>query len=250
MDHVLQASRQDIEAFLESTQFTGYQSVPLPFDLRVPGTNKDAAVDFYLSGRVQGKSVLDVGTYYGLYPCAAMARGAIRAVGIEQDAERYAVARRIAELNGGRYEIRNASAEQLDGAEKFDVVLFLNVLHHVLDPIEAVTRIARLCSDTMLVEFCLPWDYSNLRFLKRADGRIHGRMWAAVRAAAMRIACAGLPIMAVGDREYHRTFYFSPQAFRNTFVIHHRLFESISFAASPSNMFRRVAVCKVRRPSA
>jgi hypothetical protein len=56
--------------------------------------------------------------------------------------------------------------------------------------------------------------------------------------------------MAVGERAYHRTFYFSPEAFRNVFVIHHRLFESVTFAPSPSSMFRRVAICRVRRRAA
>jgi SAM-dependent methyltransferase len=247
---VLQVSREEIDQFLASWDFTGYQSVPLPFHLRVPGEDKSAAVDFYLSGRVEGRSVLDVGTYYGLYPCEAMERGAVRAVGIEQDPERYAIARRIAELNGNRYEIRQCRGEELDPAEKFDLVLLLNVLHHVTDPIEAVSNIARLCGDIMLVEFCLPWDYSNLKFLKGEAGRRHGRMWALARSALMRCACAGLPVMAVGEREYHRTFYFSPEAFRNVFVIHNRIFESITFAPSPSSAFRRVAICRVRQSAA
>lgn len=247
---MLHVSREEIEQFLASKDFTGYQSVPLPYHLRVPGQDKSAAVDFYLSGRVEGKSVLDVGTYYGLYPFEAMERGAARAVGIEQDAERYAIAKRIAELNGNRYEIRRCRAEELDPTEKFDLVLFLNVLHHVLDPVDAVSKIARLCSDIMLVEFCLPWDYSNLKFLKDEAGRGRSRTWAMARSMLMRCACAGLPVMAVGEREYHRTFYFSPEAFRNIFVIHNRIFESISFAPSPSSAFRRVAVCRVRQPVA
>jgi SAM-dependent methyltransferase len=247
---MIQASKQEIEAFLKSTHFTGYQSVPLPYDLRVPGSDKREAVDFYLGDRVQGKSVLDVGTYYGLYPCEAISRGAIRAVGIEQDPERYSVAKRISEFHGIRYEIRNANVEQLDGMERFDLVLFLNVLHHVLDPIEAISRLTRLCSDTLLVEFCLPWDYSYLKFIKGEDGRVHGRGWAMARSILMRLACGGLPIMAIGDREYHRTFYFSPEAFRNLFVLHHKFFESVSFAPSPSSRFRCVAICKVRRQTA
>ena len=244
---MIQPSKQEIESFLKNTEFTGYQSVPLPCGLRIPGTDKKTAVDFYLAGRVQGKSVLDVGTYYGLYPCEAIARGAVRAVGIEQDPARYSIAKRIAAFHADRYEIRQTNVEQLDDTDRFDLVLFLNVLHHVRDPIEAMSRLARLCRDTLLVEFCLPWDYSYLKFIKGATGRVHGRAWAVARSALIRLACAGLPIMAVGDREYHRTFYFSPEAFRNTFVVHHKLFESVLFAPSPSNPFRRVAICKVPR---
>ena len=244
---MIQPSKQEIEAFLKATQFSGYQSVPLPYDLRVPGMDKKQAVDFYLDGRVRGKSILDVGTYYGLYPCEAMSRGATRAVGIEQDAERYSIARRIAEFHGASYEIRKADVEQLEGTETFDLVLFLNVIHHVQDPIGAIAALTRLCRETLLVEFCLPWDYSYLKFIKSEKGRPYGRAWATVRSALMRLTCAGLPIMAIGDREYHRTFYFSPEAFRNLFVVHHKFFESVSFTASPSSPFRRVAICKVHR---
>jgi SAM-dependent methyltransferase len=241
------ASKEEVEAFLRSTKFTGYQSIPLPYDLRVPGIDKSQAVDFYLADRVRGKSLLDVGTYYGLYPREAIARGAIRAVGIEQDPERYSIAKRIAELHGVPYEIRKGSVERLEDGEKFDVVLFLNVLHHVLNPFEAISNLAKLCGDTLIVEFCLPWDYSYLKFIEGENAGARGRAWAIARSALVRLTCKGLPIMAVGNREYHRTFYFSPEAFRNAFVIHHKLFDSVSFKASPSNVFRQVAICKIRR---
>jgi SAM-dependent methyltransferase len=238
-------SRDEVESFLKETTFSGYQSVPLPHGLRIPGTDKSAAVEFYLAERVEGKSLLDIGTYYGLYPCEAMKRGASRAVGVELDPERYAIAKRVSELNGSQYEIKNSKMEEFDLDEKFDVVLFLNVLHHVLNPIEAVYRAANLCQDTLIIEFCLPWDYQYIVSLKGRNGSLAGKIWAKIRSRIMHAACNGLPIMAVADREYHRTFYFSPDAFYNIFVVHHRLFKSIEFSASPSNPDRAVAFCRV-----
>jgi 2-polyprenyl-3-methyl-5-hydroxy-6-metoxy-1,4-benzoquinol methylase len=240
------ASKGEVEAFLKDTRFSGYQSVPLPHGLRVPGKDKGRSVDFYLAGRVGGKSLLDVGTYYGLYPAEAMRMGATHAAGVELDPERFAIARRIAELHGSTYRVLCSRIEEFDAADRYDVVLFLNVLHHVLNPIEAVEQVARLCRETLIVEFCLPWDDAYLKFLKEPGGRPAGKLRAKWRSRLLRLAGKGLPLMAVGDREYHRTFYFSPEAFRNLFVIHHKLFESIEFHPSPENADRRVAVCRMR----
>lgn len=240
------ASPAEIEAFLKENRFTGYQSVPLPHGFRVPGRDKSRAVDFFLGERVRGKSLLDIGTYYGLYPCEAMRRGAAAATGIELDPERYAIARRIAELHGGTYRIVQARIEEFDSREVYDVVLLLNVLHHALDPIDTVGHAARLCRETLIVEFCLPWDGGYLKSLKNEAGRTAGRLRTRWRALLIRAAGSGLPLMAVGDRPYHRTFYFSPEAFRNLFVIHHRLFSDVAFHPSPMNASRRIAVCRMR----
>jgi 2-polyprenyl-3-methyl-5-hydroxy-6-metoxy-1,4-benzoquinol methylase len=240
------ASPSEVEAFLRDTRFSGYQSVPLPYGLSVPGKDKRRAVDFYLAGRVRGKSLLDVGTYYGLYPCEAMRLGATRAAGVELDPERFAIARRIAELHGSTYRVLCSRIEAFDTADQYDIVLFLNVLHHVLNPIEAVQQVARLCRETLIVEFCLPWDDAYLKFLRGPGGRPAGKLRARWRSLLLSSAGRGLPLMAVGDREYHRTFYFSPEAFRNLFVIHHKLFESVAFHPSPENVDRRVAVCRMR----
>jgi hypothetical protein len=50
---------------------------------------------------------LDIGTYYGLFPCEAVRRGATRVVGIEMDSERFNIALKIAEFYGNSYTIIN-----------------------------------------------------------------------------------------------------------------------------------------------
>lgn len=243
MDEI--ASKAEVEKFLSETKFSGYQSLPLPHGLRVPGRDRSRAVNFYLSD-VSDKALLDVGTYYGMYPCEAMERAASRAVGIELDPERYAIAKRISELNGSKYNIIQSRVEDLALEERFDIVLFLNVLHHVLDPIKAVKRVAKLSRDKVIIEFCLPWDPEYLEWLGRAKGKRLGRALAIAKASLIKLACKGLPMMAVGNREYHRTFYFSPEAFENIFVLHHKVFKSIQFLPSPSNAYRHVAICSLK----
>lgn len=85
-------------------------------------------------------------------------RGAAHAVGLEPDPNRYAIARRIAGLHGDRWEVRPTPVEELTPGESFDFVLFLNMLHHVTDPVAAVRRLLAVCNQTLVVEFCLPDD--------------------------------------------------------------------------------------------
>ncbi len=52
--------------FLKCTPFSGYQSVPLPFGLMIPGTDRQPTANQVFSGGIVGKTVLDVGTHYGV----------------------------------------------------------------------------------------------------------------------------------------------------------------------------------------
>ena len=99
-DDLMAPSRDEVEEFLATTDFRGYQAMPLPYGLSVPGIDRRDRVDQVLQVDLAGKSVLDVGTNYGIVPCEATRRGAVRAVGLEPDPKLFPVAQRIAELNG------------------------------------------------------------------------------------------------------------------------------------------------------
>jgi SAM-dependent methyltransferase len=241
------ASRGEVEEFLANTQFTGYQAVPLPHGLSLPGKDLTDRIEQTLRPALEGKSFLDVGSYYGIFPYSAVQRGASRAVGLEPDGTRHAIASRIAELHGSRWEIRQIRVEDLDPGESFDVVTFLNVLHHVLDPIEAISRLVRVCNETLIVEFCLPDDPQMLVHLydtRETPSRLN---WyrARLRSFTLRLAAGRLPLTAVGDWPVHRTFYFTPAGFENLFRIHHGFFESIEFEKSNDGLRRVMAWCRI-----
>lgn len=240
-------SREEVELFLTETKFSGYQSVPLPHGLSVPGIDRQTRVQQVLPRDVKGKSVLDVGTNYGIVPYSAIQRGASKAVGLEPDEQYYPVARRIAELNGNRYEVRQQRVEELSPDEHFDVVLFLNVLHHIVNPVSAVARLVAVCRETMVIEFSLPDDPEYLVYLydQRAAPSYFSWLRARARSATLRALTARLPLMAVGNRTYDRTFYFSPQAFDNLFRVHLGFFDTVTFSASHGPQRRMVAVCRV-----
>lgn len=237
--------REEVERFLRETRFSGYQPMPLPYGLSVPGREVRPRIAEVLDMDLTGRSLLDVGTNYGMFPSAAIERGAARAVGLEPNPEHFAVARRIAELNGDRWEVRPIAAEQLEPGETFDVVLFLNVLHHVLDPVEAVRRLAAVCRTTMVVEFCLPDDAEYLVHLYDRRMEPSRLTWwrAKLLSHVIRPFTNHLPLMAVGNMPYHRTFYFSPRAFDHLFRVHLGLFSSIRFTPTITGQRRLVAHC-------
>ena len=241
------ATREEVEEFLASTTFTGYQAVPLPHGLALPGSDPSARIEQALDVPLEGRSFLDVGAYYGIFPHAAIERGASRAVGLEPDADRFAIARRIAQIHGDRWEVRQMRVEELPPDETFDVITFLNVLHHVLDPIEAVGRLVRVCNETLIIEFCLPDDPQMLVHLYDKRPVASRLKWwrARLRSLTLRLAAGRLPLMAVGDWPVHRTFYFSPAAFENLFRVHLGWFSGVRFARSATGLRRVMAYCDV-----
>jgi SAM-dependent methyltransferase len=194
--------------------------------------------------------VLDVGTYYGRFLVEAKARGAGRVVGVEVDSERYRIADTIAALYGRTYEVVEGLIEDVDLDGRFDLVLVLNVLHHVPDPVAVMRRAAELCSGTVIVEFPMADHPGYISDLLKRNG--HPGVWqkAVARASSTVLHVVGrrLPLMAVGADAYHRTFYFNPSAFRNLFTIHHPLFDAVEFQASPDWPGRCLARCHVRAP--
>jgi SAM-dependent methyltransferase len=239
-------SPEEVDRFLGANTFSGYQSVPLPHGRQVPGTDRSKTADVVFREGVRGKRVLDVGTYYGAFPYEAIRRGAAHAVGLEPDPDRYELARKIAELNGG-YEIANVGAEEYDSDRKFEVVVALNVLHHVLDPIGFITHLAKLCSETLIVEFRLPQDPGCLESILSGghevtlSQRLLARGWSRL----LQIASIGVPLMAIGNRRYHRVFYFSRRAFYNLFVVQLGEFRHVDFSPSTGRGSRSIAFCRL-----
>lgn len=223
------ASLADVDSFLSSTHFSSYQSVPLPHGRRTPGKDFDDAAEALLASHVEGRSVLDVGTYYGLFPYHAVRLGASRAVGVEPDPERRAIAERISELHGRRYEIVSGDADHLP-SEKFDVVLLLNVLHHLVDPVGSMRKLAGASREMLIAEFP-PVD----------SPFIYRHTQSRLRATILERFFRSLPLVGIGNEPYS-TFYFSSKAFENLFVSHLKLFSSVTFQRSFRSS-RIVAVC-------
>lgn len=248
------ASPNEVDEFLESTAFKEYQSVPLPHGRRTPGRDLADDADQVLGARVNGKSVLDVGACYGFFSHDAIQRGATVVVGVEPDPERFKIATRISELNGGRYRMVQGRADSLGTEDLFDVVLFLNVLHHVDDPVATMRNLAARCKETLIVQFPPP-DEPRFLFRLMANGEpptssLLGRLSRNVRRSlltrAIRFAGRRVPLIGIGTTPYF-TFYFSPEAFEELFVKHEGLFSEVTFQRS-AHGDRIMALCKIAKP--
>ena len=232
----------DLDDFIRNTKFSGYQQITVPTGRVIPGTDRAPAADLVYGADLTGKSVLDVGCYYGFFLHDAIRRGATKAVGIEADPERFRIASTLATLWDGKIRIHQGLLEEVSLDEKFDVVLFLNVIHHVKDPLAVMRRLASLCRGTLIVEFRQPHDPQFVRECFQARGgatgrpsvirRLGDRVRTKLQTRMVEWLTKDLPIVCVGAVEYHRSYFFSRAGFTNMFHVHNGMFKSVEFRPS------------------
>lgn len=143
-------SQAEVERWLES-QDLRYQQIELPHGLRTEGSSRMATRKIVLAD-VNSKSVLDVGSYLGLFCIEALRKGASSATGYELDNSKIEQAETIADICGvgPTFMRKNIDKDSIEG--KFDVVLLLNVLHHTFDPISVLRKLAYAAKQKMYVE--------------------------------------------------------------------------------------------------
>lgn len=233
----------EIDEFICNTEFSGYQRIVLPSGEVIPGRDRQPLADKIFLEDFEGKTYLDVGCYYGFFLHEAIRRGASRAVGIEADSERFVISKTIASLWGNKIEVLEGLLEDVDCDEQFDVVTFLNVLHHVTDPMQVVKKLVSLCKGTLIIEFRQPVDYQFLYECFHAPGKtdpnqesLIGKVIKRARLEVERFFMARvmnwIPMIGVASVEYHRSFFYSPKAFVNEFQVHGKLFRSVEFRRS------------------
>lgn len=147
-------SREEIESGIASRRW--FHRIKLPFDLVTPGTREPEAWEMYkLPESLDGKRVLDVGAWDGGFSFESEARGAASviamdlwntqtdpgSVGAGWDNFRFAH-----DALQSKVQPWNASVYDLlpwDGAafRSFDLILFLEVLYHLHNPMLALRRI-------------------------------------------------------------------------------------------------------------
>jgi SAM-dependent methyltransferase len=233
----------DIERFLNETEFAGYQRITLPTGRIIPGADRSPVADLVYPADLTGKSVLDVGCNYGFFLHDAIRRGAERAVGVEADPERFRIASTLATLWDGKIDVYQGLLEEVELNEKFDLIIFLNVLHHVKDPIPVIRKLASVCRGTLIVEFRQPHDYQFInecfhrwepahQCRRSLPGRIIRRIRLAIETRLVERATRHLPVIGVGSVEYHRSYFFSHAGFKNVFQVHNRMFKGVEFRPS------------------
>ena len=200
-----------------------YQAIELPGGLTTPGHERAYLNDIVFSEPLEGQTLLDVGPFLGYFCIEALRRGAHAATGIEASREAVRKARELAEILGYAPQYVLGDFERLDfGDSRYDVVLGLNVLHHMFDAVHALRKMMALARRRVVVEVAtLTWrDYKHNWFNPLA------------------LAMGGTPVIHMGYPKQpgqlpSRTFLFTPAAMRLLFNTHSRLFEPIRIMRSP-----------------
>lgn len=214
-------TREEIEALLASEELR-YQRIRLPFGLSTPGEEREQTLQLAFGTELEGRSVLDIGSYLGYFCLAARERGAGRVCGWEIDAERRRKARLLAEIKGLEVEYRGGDVERDEALERFDVVLCLNVLHHMRDPIAVLDKLIRLTRETLVLEIATLGPHDRKKFGLSS-------------LAAYLIARAPVMLVGRGDtsgKSQQQKFFMTRSAVSNLLLHQRNAFARVEFTDS------------------
>lgn len=173
---------------------------------------------------VENKSILDIGSSFGHVCLEALRRGAATATGLESSPYRIARAREIARSRNLPAEYICSDFEEWPAGEStYDIVLCVNVLHHLYDPVGALRKMMRLTRERLILEMPeVTW-----REVLRAP-----RLWPA-------FAMPRTPLLVMGPSRFSesaadRTFLFTRAAISEIFGAHSKAFEPLRFLPSPT----------------
>jgi tRNA (mo5U34)-methyltransferase len=149
-------TRESPETVAARTDFIWHQKFELAPGVYTPGTNDvqrllDAAG---IPERLDGATVLDIGTTNGGAAFACERRGAARVVAVDIADEDWFGFAAIKACLGSRAEHLQASVYELPEVlgERFDVVLFWGVLYHLRHPLLALDNVRRLSRGNVSIE--------------------------------------------------------------------------------------------------
>jgi tRNA (mo5U34)-methyltransferase len=151
----------------EMSKYYWWHTIELQPGVWTPGMKTKELMDIELSRvfdsvDLRGKSVLDVGAWTGGFSIEAKRRGAKRVVALDhftwthpdvraRDAFDFAV--KTAGLEIEAVEIDLATPRlSLDHLGKFDIVLYLGVFYHLVDPISVTEEVGSRATETLILE--------------------------------------------------------------------------------------------------
>lgn len=204
-----------IRSFLEEEEL-GYQRIELPYGLHTPGEDAIDRFDLVFDADMTGKSVLDVGSYLGAYCLEASRRGATRVVGWEINPARLRQARMLADICGLDPVYENKDIEVDDIDERFDVVLGLNILHHMRNPALVIDKLVAATTGRLALEVASIGEH---------DRRKLEISWAtARRMEKLPVVFVGHGRTTGGSRASSQTYFYTAPALRRILTTHRAAF--------------------------
>lgn len=214
--------REERIAKLLESEHVKYQNIDFGDGAATGGYKRSSMDELLFGSDLTGLSLLDIGSSLGHFCLEALKHGASAATGLETSPERIRHAREIAELMELPAQYIAADFEQWTAAPKsFDVVLCLNVLHHLYDPVAAIRKIMSMTRDRFYLEVAPVKRREVFKVANLAS------LWGAPNA----------PIILLGDtsnstRAADRTFTFTKKAMSVIINGHSKAFEPIRFHTS------------------
>lgn len=128
------AFRTDVLAWASEHKGRVYQQIDHPDLSDIPAGHHDDRVPILLKGLegydATGKTLIDIGAHWG-HMSYQMEKVGFQATAIEHGDENIYFAQKLRDANNGHYDIFAGSVFDFPEPEKIDVVLALNVLHHL-----------------------------------------------------------------------------------------------------------------------
>lgn len=209
-------------ARLLESEHVKYQNIDLGGGAKTGGYTRTSMDKVLFESDLTGLTLLDIGSSLGHFCLQALKYGAAAATGLETSPERIRHAREIAAVIDTRAEYIPADFEEWSApAKSYDIVLCLNVLHHLYDPVAAIRKIMTLARKRFYLEVA-PVTHREIGRVARLLGMIGG---------------PSAPIILLGDtknstRAADRTFTFTRKAMSVIINGHSKAYEPVRFHPS------------------
>lgn len=217
-----ESQRDERVAKLLGSEHIRYQNINLGGGETTGGHERTSMDDILFASDLKGLRLLDIGSALGHFCLEALKHGASAATGLETSPERVRHAREIADIVDPRANYVAADFEHWESPDKsFDVVLCLNVLHHLYDPVAALRKIMRIAAKRFYLEVA----------------PVSVRDVVKMRNPLALFGASGLPVILLGPtanstRAADRTFTFSRKAIATIVNGHSKAFEPVVFHPS------------------
>ena len=94
-------SKKEISEFVD-TEDLKYQRIDLPYGIQTPGEARIEAINIVHNELKRGQTVLDIGSFLGLFCITSLQQGASKVTGLELNRERLRQAKQIVKPKKGK----------------------------------------------------------------------------------------------------------------------------------------------------
>lgn len=154
-----------------------YQDIEFPSGMIIRGYSESGKTWERVSSIVDfsGTSVLDIGSFHGFFSFKAEEKGASKVVGIEKNKNAFKMARRIALFKNSKVLFILKDIVEYKPNYIYDIVLVLNILHHIPDIEKALGNIFK-SGKTIIFEIPVEQEKIILKYASNYNFKLTSQM--------------------------------------------------------------------------